>query len=183
LAIVSLIEADQAPLLARAYYVDGDPGPIVAALAQVPEVLEVAMPFIATVLGPSSIPIRAKELVILRTSALLSCRYCVDAHTATALDVGLSEAEVRALRREQPSAAAFTEPFELALLAWVDGVAAGGPVDAAVVAALKRHVPDHHVVELTLLVGATMMLNRFCTTLELPTAPATLARLAAAGMT
>jgi AhpD family alkylhydroperoxidase len=183
MAIVSLIEADQAPLLARAYYADGDPGPIVAALAQVPEVLEVAMPFISTVLGPSSIPIRAKELVILRTSALLGCRYCVDAHTATALDVGLNPAEVRALRVEQPVAVVFTEPSELALLAWVDGVVAGGLVDPAVVAGLKRHVPDHHLVELTVLVGATMMLNRFCTTLELPTAPATLARLAAAGMT
>jgi AhpD family alkylhydroperoxidase len=183
LAIVSLIEADQAPLLARAYYADGDPGPIVAALAQVPEVLEVAMPFIATVLGPSSIPARAKELVILRTSALLGCRYCVDAHTATALDIGFNAAEVRALRGEQPIDAAFTEPAEFALLSWVDGVAAGGPVDAALVDELKRHVPDHHLVELTLLVGATMMLNRFCTTLELPTATATLARVAAAGMT
>jgi AhpD family alkylhydroperoxidase len=183
MAIVSLIEADQAPLLARPYYAAGDPGPIVAALAQVPEVLEVAMPFIATVLGPSSISARPKELVILRTSALHGCRYCVDAHTATALDVGLNAAEVRALRGEQPVAAAFTEPSELALLAWVDGVAAGGPVDANLVDGVKRHVPDHHLVELTLLVGATMMLNRFCTTLELPTAPATLVRLAAAGMT
>jgi AhpD family alkylhydroperoxidase len=168
MAVVALIEADQAPLLARVYYADADPGPIVAALAQVPELLEVAMPFIATVLGPSSIPVRPKELVILRTSALLGCRYCVDAHTAAALD------------GEQTVAAVFTQPAELALLAWVDGVAADGPIDPALVVDLKRHVPDHHVVELTLLVGATMMLNRFCTALELPTAPATLARLAAA---
>lgn len=183
MAIVSLIGADQVPLLARPYFVNGDPGPIVAALAQVPEVLEVAMPFIGTVLGPSSIPIRSKELVILRTSALLGCRYCVDAHTGVALDVGLTGDEVRALRSEQPVAAVFTEPSELALLAWVEGVAAGGPVDNALVAELKRHVPDHQLIELTLLVGTTMMLNRFCTTLELPTAPATLARLAAAGVT
>ncbi len=32
-----------------------------------------------------------------------------------------------------------------------------------------------------LIAGATAMLNRFCTALELPTSPATLARLAADG--
>jgi AhpD family alkylhydroperoxidase len=183
MAIVSLIEADQAPLLARPYFADGDPGPIVAALAQVPEILEVAVPFIGAVLGASSIAIRPKELVILRTSALLGCRYCVDAHTVAALDVGLTIAEVRALRGELPVAAVFAEASELALLAWVDGVAASGPVDAAIAGGLKRHVPDHHVVELTLLIATTMMLNRFCTTLELSSTPATVARLVAAGVT
>jgi hypothetical protein len=38
-------------------------------------------------------------------------------------------------------------------------------------------------VELTLLVAATVMLNRFCTALELPTAPKVLHRLAAEGWT
>jgi hypothetical protein len=36
-------------------------------------------------------------------------------------------------------------------------------------------------VELTLLVGATLLLNRFCTALELPTSPKVLGRLAAEG--
>jgi len=46
-----LIGADQAPLLARPYDAGGGPGPIVAALAQVPEVLQVAVPFIGAALG------------------------------------------------------------------------------------------------------------------------------------
>ena len=98
--LVGLVEADQAPLLARPYFADGDPGPIIAALAQVPEMLEATVPFLGRVLGPSCLPARIKEIVILRTSARASCRYCIEAHTVVARDVGLSVAEVRALRAE-----------------------------------------------------------------------------------
>jgi AhpD family alkylhydroperoxidase len=154
---VQLVPAAQAPLLARPYYARGDPGAIVAALAHVPEVLEVAMPFIDTVLGPSSLDARTKEIVILRTSARLGCRFCVQTHTLAALKAGLSSDEVRALRGAAPLTPAFRDPGELALLDWVDAVALG-------------------------LVGATVMLNRFCTALELPTAPGVVARLAAEGL-
>jgi AhpD family alkylhydroperoxidase len=179
---VPLIEATQAPLLARRYYAGGDPGAIVAALAHVPEVLEVAVPFIATTLGASAVDARTKELVILRTSARLGCRYCTQTHTAVACDTGLSRAEVAALRGEAPVDGAFTSPRDLALLAWTDAVAAGpGPVPAAARAALLARFGDPEVVELTLLVAATIMLNRFCTALELPTSPKVLRRLAAEG--
>ena len=78
---------------------------------------------------------------------------------------------------------AFVDPAELALLAWVDAVAGGtGPVDPGPRTALARHFTDPEVVELTLLLGATLMLNRFCTALDLPTSPETLRRLAEAGL-
>lgn len=179
---VRLIEAGQAPLLARPFYASGDPGPIVAALAHVPELLEVTMPFLDVALGPSAVDARTKELVILRTSAVLGCRYCTQTHTVAACDAGLSRAEVAALRGEAPVDGAFGSPRELALLAWTDAVALGpGPVPAAARAALAAHFDDPEVVELTLLVAATVMLNRFCTALELPTSPTVLRRLAAEG--
>ncbi len=40
LTSIERIEIGHIPLLARPYYDGGDPGPIVAALAQVPELLE-----------------------------------------------------------------------------------------------------------------------------------------------
>jgi len=52
-------------------------------------------------------------------------------------------------------------------------------VDSGARIALGRHWADHEIVELTLLIGATLMLNRFATALELPTAPDVLARLGA----
>jgi AhpD family alkylhydroperoxidase len=179
---VALLGPDQAPLLAKPYYEGGDPGPIVAALAQVPELLEVTLPFIGTALGPSAMSLRRKELVIVRVSALMRCQYCVRAHTTVALDAGLSRAEILALRGTT-GLDVFTDAAERALLGWVDAVAGGpGPVDPAARGALRPHFADHEIVELTLLVGATMMLNRFATALELPTGEATLHRLTAEGL-
>lgn len=179
---VALIDTTRAPLLARPYYKDGDPGPIVASLAHVPELLEVAMPFIACVFGPSAIDERTKELVVLRTSAVSQCRYCVQTHTAVALDVGLSSGEIKALRGEATIAGAFADPRELTLLAWVDAVASRGAVEPDVREALRPHFGDADVVELTALCAATLMLNRLCTALDLPTSPAALGKLTAAGL-
>lgn len=177
-----LIGAGQVPLLARPYFTDGDPGPIVAALAQVPELLEVALPFIGAALGPSGIDIRTKEIVIVRTSALNGCRYCVQAHAVMALDAGLSRAEVCALRGETPVESLFTDPREAALLAWIDTVAAPGPVDDDARSRVGRFWADHEVVELTTVIGVTLLLNRFATALALPSSPETLNRLAVGGL-
>jgi len=180
---IQLVEAADCPLLARPYYAGGDPGPIVAALAHVPELLEVAMPFIGVALGPSAIPWRTKEIVILRTSSQLDCRYCVESHTPVALDAGLSRDEVVALRGSLPVDTVFTETSEVALIHWIDAVAAGrGAVSEALRDDLRAHFEDPEVVELTLVVGVTMMLNRFCTSLKLPTSPEVLVRLAEEGL-
>jgi AhpD family alkylhydroperoxidase len=179
---VRLIEAGQAPLLARPFYTKGDPGPIVAALAHVPELLEVTMPFLDAALGPSAVDARTKELVILRTSAVMGCRYCIQTHTVVARSTGLSVEEVAALRGEQPLEAAFTDPRELALLRWVEVVASGpGQVPEAARREVRARLEDPELVELTLLVAATLLLNRFCTALELPTSPKVLGRLAEEG--
>jgi AhpD family alkylhydroperoxidase len=179
---VRLITAEQAPLLARPYFANGNPGPIVAALAHVPELLEVTMPFLDAALGPSAVDARTKELVILRTSAVLGCRYCIQTHTVVARNTGVSVEEVAALRGPQPLEAAFTDPRELALLRWVEVVAVGpGPVPEAARRAAHEHLSEADLVELTLLVGATLLLNRFCTALDLPTSPKVLRRLAEEG--
>lgn len=180
---VSPISADQAPLLARSYYADGAPSPIVAALAHVPELLDVAMPFVAAALGESFVSARLKEIAILRASAVLGCHYCVRSHTVVALDEGLSRAEVVALCRDEPAQDAFDDERERALVAWVQALAGGrGPLDGD----LERHMAacfsEAEIVELTVVATATMMLNRFCTALGLPVSDATLVRLRAEGL-
>ena len=184
MARVRLIDAAQAPLLARPYYANGDPGPIVSALAHVPEFLEAAMPFLGAVLGPSSLGERTKELVILRCSAVARCGYCTGTHTVVALDLGLHENEVRALRGEIPVAEAFAEGAERALLAWTDAVAGSPGTDAASARdALGAFYDDADVVELTVVAATTLMLTRLCTALALPVSPENTARLRAAGIT
>jgi AhpD family alkylhydroperoxidase len=177
---VELIEAAQAPLLARPYYgEDGSASPLTRSLAHVPELLEVTLPFIGRVLGETSIDARTKELVILRVSARSGCRYCVEAHTVAAWDAGLSVEETAGLR----GTPAGLSPREAALVEWCDALcAAPAPVPDEVAERVGAQFPKHEIVELTLVAGATLMLNHFCTALELPTSPATLARLREAGV-
>ena len=144
-----------------------------------PELLGVSLPFIGAVLGPSSIPVRPKELVILRTSAVLACAYCVGVDTNVALDVGLSEPEVRALRgRDSPCATPSSTPPNWRCWTGWTWWREKGSVPQALMDALGAHFPEHEVIELTLLVGTTMLLNRFCTALDLPVPETRLAALA-----
>lgn len=178
---VTLVDAGSAPLLARDLFASGDPGPIAASLAQVPELLAPTLPFLGAVLGPSWIPLRDKEIVILRTSAVMGCRYCTEAHTVVALDSGLSGEQVRALRGERLLGDAFPDDGDRALVAWCDAVAHGVEADLAA-ARQALTLDDARVVELTLLVSTTVMLNRYATALALPTSPDVRERLVAEGL-
>jgi AhpD family alkylhydroperoxidase len=182
-ARVALVQAEQAPLLVRHLFEGGDPGVIVRALAAVPELAEVAVPFIGVALGPGSVPPMVKEIAILRTSAVLDCRYCVNAHTVVATEMGLRSDLVRALRDTPPGAPPpGLDDDTVALIAWIDAVAGGrGPVADDIHMAVADRLADHQIVELVVTVGATVLLNRLCTSLGLPSSPATIARLATEG--
>ena len=165
----------------QAYFADGDPGPIVAALAQVPELLGPTAAFLSAALGPGAASTRHKEIAILRTSWLQGCRYCTEAHSVVALDSGLTAEEVRALRADEPLAAGFTDPAERSLIEWIDTMARSGPVPSQLWASTRAFWPEHLLVELSVTIGATIFLNRFATCFELPSAPAVVERLAAEG--
>ena len=180
---VQLLDAGRAPITAQQYYAEGDPGPIVAALASVPELLGPTLAFVAAALGRGSTSVRLKEFAILRTSALQGCQFCIHAHTSVSLDIGLSPEEIRALRGEVPLEDGFPSESERALIGWIDALAgATGPIPDDVWVEVRRHWPEHVLVELTVTVGATMFLNRFATGFELPTADHVMARLDAAGL-
>ena len=182
---VELIDASRAPLLAKPFYANGSPGPIGESLAHVPELMDVALPFISVSLGASSVAdFRTKELVIVRASAMQRCRYCTLTHMAIALDAEISPEEMRILRdgTEDQIAETFDER-ESALLAWTDAMSLGaGDIPAEVHARFAEHFTQPQVVELTMTIGTTLMLNRYCTALELPVSAANLAKLREAGL-
>ncbi len=181
---VHLLTAEQAPLPVRSYFAQAPPGPLTASLAHVPELLQATMPFVGRILGASWIDGRTKTMVILRTSALLQCSYCVATYTVAALRAEFSTDQIDALRDSDDASEAFESPKEQALLRWSDAVARGrGPVNPELTSAFKAHFEDAEVVELTLLVGATVMLNRYATALELPIAAAHRALLQREGFT
>lgn len=164
MAKVELLTRERAPLLARPYYEGGDPGPIAAALANVPELMETALPFIGAVFGPTSVAPRLKELVVLAVSAHNHCRYCTDTHTGVARRMGFAADELAALRGEAPAPERW-DVRERALLLFSEALS-HRPAEA--VQLLQAHFSESEIVELVTLGATTVMLNRFATALELP---------------
>lgn len=179
---VRLLDAEDAPLLARPYFAEGLPSPITRSLAHVPELLDSTLSFVGAALGASALDERTKEIVVLRASAVMECRYCVATHSVVALDCGLTADEVAALCAGSIGSA-FAGERDRALIAWTDAVAAGrGGVATVCLDALGEHFDEPAVVELTLVAAATLMLNRYASALGLPPAQATLARLREEGL-
>ncbi len=181
MALVELLTRATAPLTVKGHFPEeGQAGPLTASLAHVPELLPVSMPFISTVLGPSNIDFRTKEIVILRTSANLGCAYCVGTHTVVAARAGLDRAALRFLRVEDDVCPLTAR--EALLSRWVDAVSLGrGELDDALCTEVNEAFTEAERVEITLLVGATMMLNRYATALSLPVSDAHLAWLTEEG--
>jgi AhpD family alkylhydroperoxidase len=170
MSLVSLISADEAPITTRQFF-GSEPGPLVATFAHVPEMLMVSMPFIQTVLGPSSIDFRTKEIVILRVSALKECIYCVNTHSYVARKAKLTKNEVLALRSSKVNF--FATEKENILVQWTDDVVKSSyKRNAEILSTLKTHYDEAEIVELTMLIGATVMLNIYATTLDLPVSTA-----------
>jgi AhpD family alkylhydroperoxidase len=130
-------------------------------------VLEALMPFLARIMGESSLDLATKELVIVRVSQLNGCRYCLAAHRPLALEAGVSLPAVEAICDEAPLERLAAR--ERALVAWVDRVTLDprGVTDELLAEALA-HVREDELAELTLLAGAITMLNQFCTAFNLP---------------
>jgi 4-carboxymuconolactone decarboxylase len=161
---VRLLEREEAPILARQWFrEDGSASPLTRSLATAPDVMEALMPFLGQILGESSLDLATKELVILRVSQLNGCRYCIAAHLPLARAAGVPDA----ICDELPFDA--LPERERALVAWVDAVAhEAARVTDELVARTLDHLRDDQLVEVTLLVGATTMLNQYCTALAIP---------------
>ena len=163
MAKVELLSKERAPLLARPYYERGDPGPIAAALATVPELMQPMLALIDTVFGPTSVEPRLKEIVILRVSSANGCRYCTDLHTRLARRMGFAPDELAALRGEAAPPQRWSAK-ERALHAFSEALARE-PGEA--VELLRAHVSEPEMVELVALGSTTALLNCLATALEL----------------
>jgi uncharacterized peroxidase-related enzyme len=165
---VRLLERESAPPLARRWYrADGSASPLTRSLAIAPDVMETLMPFLGAIYGASSLDLATKELVIVRVSSLNGCRYCLAAHTPAARDAGVPTEHLEGLRGER-SPAELPER-ERAIVDWVDAVTlAPAEVTDELAARLLDFLREDQVVELTLVAGATTMINQYCTALAVP---------------
>jgi AhpD family alkylhydroperoxidase len=129
--------------------------------------METLMPFLGAIYGESSIDLATKELVILRVSQLNGCRYCLTAHRPAALEAGVPPEQIEVLCDERP--AVELPEREGAIVDWVDLVTlAPDEVTDELTARVLDHVREDQLVELTLVAGATTMLNQYCTSLGIP---------------
>jgi AhpD family alkylhydroperoxidase len=167
-----LLERDEAPLLARmAYADDGSASPLKRALANAPDLLETLLPFLGQMFGEGAVDLATKELVVVRVSHLNGCRYCLAAHRPLAIESGVHVDQLAAVCGEIPLEE--LAPRERAIVEWVDRyVLDCGGVDDDLVARVLDHVRDDQLVELAVLVGATQLLNTFCTAFDIPPAGA-----------
>ena len=165
---IPLLAVDEAPLTAREWYrEDGSASALTRSLASAPDLLETLMPFLAQVMGESSLDLGTKELIIVRVSQLNGCHYCLGAHRPVALDAGVPPEHVAAACAEAPLDE--LPARERAIVEWVDRVTTEpAAVDDGLLARVLDWVREDELVELTILAGAIGMLNRYCTAFEIP---------------
>ena len=165
---VRLLECDEAPVTARwIYAADGSASPLKRSLANAPDLLETLMPFLGQIFDQGAVDLATKELVVVRVSQLNGCRYCLAAHRPLALESGTPPEHVAAACDELPAAG--LPERERTILQWVDRyVSDPHGIDDELVARTLDYLRDDQLIELSLLIGATQLLNQYCTAFLVP---------------
>jgi AhpD family alkylhydroperoxidase len=109
----------------------------------------------------SSLEPTLKELIRLRTSQLNGCAFCIDMHATAARSAGESERRLTLLSVWRETTL-FT-PREMAALEWTEAVThvAATHVPDDVWVNVRPHFSGAELVDLTLLIGAMNIWNRF----------------------
>jgi AhpD family alkylhydroperoxidase len=126
-------------------------------LAQHPDMARVFYPFGRQLLVNSTLPARQRELLTLRVSWLYQCEYEWGHHLQWARNVGVSDAEIEALKGD-------TDAFpwgelDLAVLRAVDQLRDRNAIDDEVWTVLAQHLDTRQLMELVLTIGHYVMLS------------------------
>ncbi len=111
----------------------------------------------------SDLPAKLREIAILRVGYISNATYETFQHEALGRYVGLTDAQIDAVKAGDASSAALNEA-ERAVLEFVDDVVVNVRASDATLAAVRKHLSDAQVVDLILVTGAYMMLSRFLET-------------------
>ncbi|MGY1713374.1 carboxymuconolactone decarboxylase family protein [Geodermatophilus sp. SYSU D01106] len=118
--------------------------------------------------GGSTLPADLRELVVLRVAVLTGAEFEWTAHEPIGRRAGLTDRHLRRLRAAEPTAEPVWTPAQAAVLAFTDASARAVDVSDAVFAAVREHLDDRQVVELTVLVGGYCMVSRFLVAMRVP---------------
>jgi alkylhydroperoxidase family enzyme len=114
-----------------------------------------------------SLDARLRELVILRIGWRTGSVYGWTQHWRVAVDLGVPEADLLAVRTEHLSATSFGD-VERAVLAATDEALAGRRIGDATMAVLREHLDDDAVLELVAAIGTWSMISTVLRSLDVP---------------
>jgi alkylhydroperoxidase family enzyme len=112
----------------------------------------------------AQLPGRMRELVILRVAVLNGAEYEFRAHVPFALQEGFTQAQIDALKAgHEPDGLTDAEG---AVLAYAEAMTRTVRVPDAVFAAVRRHLADRELVELTTTIAGYNLVSRFLEALQ-----------------
>jgi len=111
----------------------------------------------------SDLPARLREIAILRVGYISNAPYETFQHEALGRFVGLTDAQIEAVRAGDAKSSALND-VERAVLLFVDDLVHNVRASDETLAGVRKHLPDAQVVDLILVSGAYMMISRFLET-------------------
>jgi uncharacterized peroxidase-related enzyme len=140
-------------------------------VAHRPEIFETMIAHFEAILNTGTLPTKLKELVIVRTSQLNTCEYCLRSHTAIGIRLGWSEEQLKNLAQFE-AREDFT-PAEKAALHLAEKMTLdSNHYSDAELAHLRSFYSEGEVVELMAAIGLFNYFNRFNNLLQMePTKP------------
>lgn len=124
---------------------------VITTLARHPELFRSWIGFGSMLLMNGTLGARDRELAILRTAHHRSCAYEWDHHRRVALDAGLTEDEIAALR-EDPDGHGWSDDDRMVLAA-ADELHERGTISDATWTELATRFGEHELIELVMLIG------------------------------
>lgn len=115
--------------------------------------------------------LRIKTLVILKTSMLNGCNYCIGHNTALGRSIGFDDAEIEAIEGDYQASDLFT-PAEKAAMAWAEYLTERTyRQHPEAMPELKKHFNEAQIVEITMVSGFFNFWNRFVDGLQVDLEP------------
>lgn len=136
------------------------------ALAHHPNVLKGVCALVESLLFQSTVPIRLRELMIMRIAWVTQSSYEWAQHWRIARNAGVPDEDLLAVRDWRRSAR--LQPADRAVLGAVDDTLQGGKVSDAVWHECAQHLDRPALIEMTAAIGFWHMFSELLRTLEVP---------------
>jgi uncharacterized peroxidase-related enzyme len=134
-------------------------------MAHRPELMERFMGLYGSLMGPSSLERRLKEMLYLAVSYVNECSYCASHHVKTARAAGLTEKEIREIEMENNQ---HFSPKEQAALHYARELTRTAAVDDDTRYRAQEFFSNDQFVELTMVIAIANFTNRFNNGLAVP---------------